>query len=131
MGTRLSWIVGLVAVCSGDFSAAAEEKASDTKPRSWMAFYTGSANYTGTGGDLDAVRYGVSFGSDMEFGKNWLAGGSVSVGKQHFTAPDIKGDSKDVFLGLYARRTFLGNGYVLGAGLLGWHDANTLRQVGL
>src|SRR5262245_8135548 len=107
MKVQRSCILVLLALAGQCLSAAAEKKSLEANPRSWMAFYTGSSNYTGAGGDLDAVRYGVSLGSDFELGKTLLLGGSISLGNQHFTAPDVKGDSKDFFLGLYARKTFL------------------------
>ena len=128
MTPRAYRILVLVALASRSMSAAAEDVSQFAKPRSWTAFYAGSARYTGVGGDLNATRYGVSLGSDMEFGGGWLAGGSVSIGKQHFEAPDSSGDSNDLFLSLYARKSFLGDGYVVGSALLGWHDVTTLRN---
>jgi outer membrane autotransporter protein len=122
--------VGIAVFAASSPTKAAEEASAESAPRGWSAFYAGSSGYAGLGGGLTATRYGISLGSDMELGDGWLAGGSVSVGQQHFSAPFSSGDSNDLFLGLYGRKTFLGGGYVTGSLLLGWHDITIARQAG-
>jgi len=129
MKARHCLVLALVVIAGRPLSALGQ--AQDSKPRGWTAFYAGSSNYAGAGGGLNASRYGISFGSDMEVAEGVLAGGSISLGRQHFSAPDSSGDSDDLFLGLYGRKILFGNGYLLGSALLGWHDVATSRQVGL
>jgi outer membrane autotransporter protein len=109
-------------------AVAADDTVSGPALRGWSASYLGSSDYTGLGGGLTATRYGVSLGSDMEWDNGWLAGGSVSAGYQHFSAPLSSGNSRDLFLGLYGRKTFWEGGYITGSALLGWHDIDITRQ---
>jgi uncharacterized protein with beta-barrel porin domain len=106
--------------------AAADDAAN--APRAWSAFYAGSADYGGAGGGLSATRYGISLGGDKEWDGGWLTGASVSLGQQHFTAPDSTGTSGDVFLGVYGRKTLWERGYVTASLMLGWHDIDYTRR---
>ena len=121
---------GLAVLAGLGPAMAADESSPETALRGWSAFYAGSSDYAGLGGGLAATRYGTSLGSDIELGDGRLAGGSISVGQQHFSAPFSSGDSNDLFLGLYGRKTFLDGGYVTSSLLLGFHDIAIVRQAG-
>jgi hypothetical protein len=99
--------------------------------RGWLSLYGGSAEYSaaGTPGaqNLKSSRFGVSLGTDREFDGGWLGGGSLSLGQQTFSSTDTSGSSDDVLLGLYGRKTFLGQGYLSAFMVYGWHDITSIR----
>ena len=115
--------------CCASSPSQAQDQQALAGLRGWLSLYGGSAEYSAGPGaqSLKSSRFGVTLGTDKEFDGGWLGGGSVSLGQQNFSSTDSSGDSDDVLLGLYGRKTFLERGYLAASFVYGWHDITSVR----